>query len=250
MKIVAVIPARYQSQRFPGKPLAEIGGVPMINRVYNRVKQVKSLDGVIVATDDKRIYQSIIEDGGEARMTSDKHKSGTDRIAEVACELDDCDLIVNVQGDEPLIKSEMIEQAVEPFYEFDNLKMSTLKMKITEKEEIEDPNVVKVVTDKKDNALYFSRSPLPFKRKKTGQNIYKHIGLYVFTRKFLLKYTEMDSTPLENAESLEQLRVLENGYQIKVVETEYSSIGVDVPADIKKVEKILQEEEDLVGKKY
>ncbi|MFW6007384.1 MAG: 3-deoxy-manno-octulosonate cytidylyltransferase [Halanaerobiales bacterium] len=246
MEIAAVIPARYQSNRFPGKPLAEIAGIPMINRVYKRVKQVNSLNQVIVATDDKRIYKTVVNNGGRARMTSSEHKSGTDRIAEVARDLD-CDIIVNVQGDEPLIKPEMITQAIRPFFNNNELKMSTLKKKIQDKSEINDSNIVKVVTDLNDNALYFSRLSLPFFRNETGIDVYKHIGLYVFTRDFLLKYTEMEPTPLESTESLEQLRVLENGYRIKVIETEYSSTGVDVPEDIKKVEKILAKKGDLAG---
>ena len=241
MKITAVIPARYQSTRFPGKPLVEIAGIPMIVRVYERVKQVPGLDKVITATDDERIYDVIEKNGGEAWMTSEDHRSGTDRIAEVASGLD-CDLVVNVQGDEPLIKPEMITKAISPFYEEKDLKMSTLKKKIDDKSEINDPSVVKVVTDKKDNALYFSRSPLPYPGQNENVNLFKHIGLYVFTREFLLKYSTMAAATLERIESLEQLRVLENGYKIKVVETKFNSIGVDKPEDIHKVEQLLEKE--------
>jgi len=241
MNIVAVIPARYESTRFPGKPLAKIKGKPMIVHVWERAAEVELLDDIIVATDNKEIYQTVINNQGKAKMTSDQHRSGTDRIAEVARNLD-CDLIINIQGDEPLIKKEMIEKAVEPFYEYNRIKMATLKKKIEKKEEIENPNVVKVVTDKQNNALYFSRAPLPFMNNKNREdlNIYKHIGLYVYSRDFLLEYTEMEPTLLEKTESLEQLRVLENGYQIKVIETSYETIGVDRPEDIKAVEKILE----------
>lgn len=246
MKITAVIPARYQSSRFPGKPVAEIAGIPMIVRVYKRVEQVPSLNNVIVATDDERIFDIIEKNGGKARMTSEDHRSGTDRIAEVAGDLD-CDIVVNVQGDEPLIKQEMITEAISPFYEEKDLKMSTLKKKIEDKSEVHDPSVVKVVADKNDNALYFSRSPLPYPGEKENVNLYKHIGLYVFTREFLLKYSTMDSTCLERAESLEQLRVLENGYKIKVMETKYNSIGVDKPEDINKVEQQLSKEGEAIN---
>ncbi len=238
MQITAVIPARYSSTRFPGKPLAKIAGEPMIKHVYRRVKRVEELDEVIVATDDNRIYSTVKEFGGEVRMTSTTHPSGTDRIAEVARNLDS-DIIVNIQGDEPLIKKEMIKAAIKPFYGDKSLKVSTLKKKINDKEEINDPDVVKVVTDKKGYALYFSRSLLPYPRK-DGAEFFKHIGLYVYRRDFLLNFCEMETTLLERVESLEQLRILENGYRIKVVETDYNAIGVDKPEDIKKVEEILR----------
>jgi 3-deoxy-manno-octulosonate cytidylyltransferase (CMP-KDO synthetase) len=273
MEITAVIPARYQSNRFPGKPLAEIAGEPMIKHVYQRVKDVKGLDSVIVATDDERIYDKVEEFGGRVEMTSSNHTSGTDRIAEVAESLDS-DIIVNVQGDEPLIEPIMIEQAVKPFYNNKDLVMGTLKKKIESKNELSDPNIVKVVTDKNNFALYFSRSTIPYKRssrtspektkissetldispvkpglssdekvrKKTGNTCYKHIGLYVYRRDFLLKFSEMEPTFLEKTESLEQLRALENGYKIKVVETSYNTIGVDEPDDIERVEAMVSTE--------
>lgn len=237
MEIVAIIPARYKSSRFPGKALAEIAGKPMIERVYYQVTQVDNLDRVIVATDDERIYKTVTEFGGEVKMTSSCHQSGTDRIAEVARDLE-CDLIVNVQGDEPVIDPEMIEQAMAPFYENNNLKMGTLKKRIKEKVEINDPNIVKVITDDKNNALYFSRSPIPYQRGEEAE-YYKHIGLYVYQREFLIKYSQMKPTRLEKTESLEQLRALENGYNIKVVETKLDSIGVDTPEDIARVEELL-----------
>jgi len=238
MQVTAVIPARYSSTRFPGKPLVDIAGVSMIERVYRRVEAVEELTQVIVATDDERIYRTVKDFGGLVRMTSSDHRSGTDRIAEVARQLDS-DIIVNVQGDEPLIKKEMITEAITPFYNDETLKVSTLKKKIKDKEEIKDSNVVKVVTDKYDYALYFSRSPLPYPRNR-GAGYFKHIGLYVYRRNFLLALCKMAPTILEKVESLEQLRILENGYRIKVLESNYNSIGVDKPEDIKKVEEILQ----------
>ena len=237
MKITAVIPARYDSTRFPGKPLADIAGEPMIKHVYQRVNDVKNLDNVIVATDDNRIYEEVKAFNGRVEMTSKDHSSGTDRIAEVAKSIDS-DLIVNVQGDEPLIEPIMVEQALEPFYYDESLVMSTLKKEIESKNEINDPNIVKVVTDRDDFALYFSRSSIPH-RKKREINYYKHIGLYVYRRDFLLKFSGMQPTPLERTESLEQLRALENGYKIKVVETSFNTIGVDMPDDIKRVEEII-----------
>lgn len=237
MKIIAIIPARYASSRFPGKALAAIKGKPMIQHVYQQAI-LAQLDRVIIATDDQRIYRYAREFGGEAVMTSVQHRSGTDRIAEVARNLS-CDLVVNIQGDEPLIIPEIIEAAIQPFWQEQDLVMGTLKKRITEQREVNDHNVVKVVTDQDDFALYFSRSPIPFRRKQ-ATDYYKHIGLYVYQRDFLLKYAGLPPTPLEKSESLEQLRALENGYRIRVVETEYNPIGVDTPADIDRVERILE----------
>ena len=171
-------------------------------------------------------------------MTSAEHSSGTDRIAEVAREIS-CDIVVNVQGDEPVIKSEMIKLALNPLLNNVNIEMSTLKCEINDDIEMNDPNIVKVITDLNNNAIYFSRSLVPYLRGKEIK-VYKHIGLYVYTRDFLLQFSSMESTPLEEAESLEQLRVLENGYNIRVVETEYNSIGVDIPEDVDRVERVLQ----------
>ena len=237
MKITAIIPIRYGSTRFPGKALALIKGKPMIWHVYQQVSLLAQFDRVIIATDDRRIYRCVSKFGGEVVMTSAQHSSGTDRIAEVARKLP-CDLVVNVQGDEPLIAPEMIAAAIQPFFRDENLLMGTLKKRITEQVEVNDHNVVKVVTDQDDFALYFSRLPIPFLRK-PATDYYKHIGLYVYRRDFLLKYTQLPPTPLEKSESLEQLRALENGYRIKVVETEFNSIGVDTPADIVRVEQLL-----------
>jgi len=238
MEIAVIIPARYASSRFPGKPLALISGKPMIEHVYRRIAGMEEINQIIVATDDERIYRTVLSFGGRAEMTPSDLNSGTDRIARVARSLS-ADIIVNVQGDEPLLKQEMVREAVKPFFNDPAVIMSTLKKRIVDKKEIDNPNVVKVVTDKKNNALYFSRYPVPFPRNK-GAVYYKHIGLYVYNRKFLLDYSQWEQTPLEKSESLEQLRVLENGYNIRVVETNYNSVGVDTPEDIEEVEKSLK----------
>ncbi|WP_018248154.1 3-deoxy-manno-octulosonate cytidylyltransferase [Orenia marismortui] len=237
MSVVAIIPARYDSTRLPGKPLKDICGKPMIQHVYERVKSSNNLNRVIVATDDQRIYDLVESFGGEVKMTSREHQTGTDRLAEVAQSLS-ADIIVNIQGDEPLINPEMIDQAIEPLLEDQSIKMGTLKHLITEKSELDNPNVVKVVSDQNNFAIYFSRSVIPYPRKESKAKYYKHIGLYVYRRDFLLKFSEMESTELEKKESLEQLRVLENGYKIKVVETDYQSIGVDTVEDLERVRKI------------
>lgn len=244
MKITAIIPARYDSNRFPGKPLVDIKNQPMIEYVYKRVKKSEIIDQVIIATDDRRIVEAVKNFGGKVEMTSRDHKSGTDRIAEVAKNLT-ADIIVNVQGDEPLIKPVMIEQLVKPFEENKELSMTTLEKKIEDLNEINNPNVVKVVTDVNNFALYFSRATIPYQRQDHSGHVdyYKHIGVYAFRRNFLLKYSEMDESELEKIESLEQLRVLENGYKIKVVETAFDTVGVDTPEDLKYVKKLIQSED-------
>jgi 3-deoxy-manno-octulosonate cytidylyltransferase (CMP-KDO synthetase) len=247
MKITAIIPARYASTRFPGKALADIGGRPMIQHVYERACKASLVSRVIVATDDTRIADAIRQIGGEAVMTSTSHETGTDRLAEVAGGLA-TDIIVNVQGDEPLISPEMIDQAIEPFLSDPVLKMGTLKTRIKSLHDFLSPNVVKVVTGADGCALYFSRSPLPFFRDKwqdlkdesfrNGKLLcYKHVGLYVYRRDFLLQYAAMPQTFLEISEKLEQLRAIENGTRIRVVETEFESIGVDTPDDLAKAQE-------------
>lgn len=239
LKTAALIPARYNSTRFPAKALADIAGKPMIIRVYKAVEKSENIDSVYVATDDKRIKEAVEKAGGQVIMTAATHQSGTDRIAEAALKIE-ADLIVNVQGDEPLIEASSINQALEPFAKEKDLKMSTLKRSITAGE-AQNSDVVKVITDQNDYALYFSRSPIPYYRaeKVKNRNYYQHIGLYVYRRDFLLKYAQMQQTELEKAESLEQLRALENGYKIKVIETKANLIGVDRKEDIRLVEKEL-----------
>ncbi|MFQ5645514.1 MAG: 3-deoxy-manno-octulosonate cytidylyltransferase [bacterium] len=240
MKIAAIIPARYQSSRFPGKPLADINGWPMIRHVYERTKQAKHPDRVIVATDDERIKRAVEDFGGEAVMTSPEHGSGTDRLAEAAERLE-AGVIINVQGDEPLIRPEMIDQAVEPLVSDSSVEIATLKSRITDDAEINDPNVVKVVTDEENNALYFSRWPVPYNRQGAEDvNYYKHIGLYVYRKEILLKISRWKPTGLEVCECLEQLRVLEHGHKIRVRETRYSSWGVDVPVDLEAIKQKLE----------
>ena len=245
MKIVAIIPARYDSVRFPGKALADLCGKPMIQHVYERARQVVLFQQVIVATDDVRIQHAVLNFGGAVCMTSAHHQTGTDRLAEVVQDLD-AEIVVNVQGDEPLIQPAMIEQALQPLLEDAEVAIGTLKHKIEAPDDLFNPNVVKVVTDPHDRAIYFSRSPIPHIKGKDMWNegfqdftFYRHIGLYAYRREFLLKFIGLPHTPLETVEGLEQLRALEHGYIIKVVETSYESIGVDTPADLKKVLKLM-----------
>jgi 3-deoxy-manno-octulosonate cytidylyltransferase (CMP-KDO synthetase) len=250
VQITVIIPARYASSRFPGKPLADIHGKTMIQRVYERASQSERVDRVIVATDDERIAAAVSAFGGELCMTSPNHETGTDRLAEVAAGLTS-DLIVNVQGDEPLIDPAMIDQAVAPLVDDASIDMGTLMVPITSAEEFMSPNVVKVVTDQRGSALYFSRAPIPCVRDCedlrddfSRQRAHKHIGLYVYRREFLLKYPQLMATPLEAMEKLEQLRALEHGYRIHVVETGSPSQGVDTPEDLEKVRQIVAELEE------
>lgn len=222
----------------------------MVERVYERAKKAKLINDVIVATDDKRIFDAVKGFHGKVAMTSPEHKTGTDRIAEVATNID-ADIIVNVQGDEPLIEPKMLDEAIRPLVDDSEVDMATLKTKILDAEELNSPNVVKVVTDRNNFALYFSRLPIPYIRSRKSEvrsqkkDIhYKHIGLYVYRKDFLLKFAGMKPTLLENTEKLEQLRVLENGYKIKVVETRYNSIGVDTQEDLEKVRKIVKESQE------
>ncbi len=233
--ITAVIPSRYQSTRFPGKPLAILAGKTMIQRVYEQVKQVESVNEVIAATDDERIYDAVLEFNGKAAMTGEC-SCGTERVY-AAIKDHACDIVINVQGDEPLIKPEMINELIAAF-EDDSVEMATLCKEITETEDINNPNIVKVVRDKDDNALYFSRYPIPFNRdKRDDVRYFKHIGIYGYKKGFLERYVQTEKTPLELAENLEQLRVLESGHKIRVKETIYDSIGVDMPEDVLKIEK-------------
>lgn len=241
MNSVVIIPARYSSKRFPGKIIADLNGKPVIDHVYQRSIQAELVDRVIIATDDRRIYKKVEGFGGQAVMTSSEHRSGTDRLAEVASELT-ADFIVNVQGDEPLIRPEMIDQAIKILKDSKDAEMATLASPISEIE-ARKPDRVKVVLDKNNLALYFSRSKIPYYREEDilDQNFLQHIGLYVYRKDFLLKYTELEPTSLEKAESLEQLRALENGYKIKVGITEHHGPGIDRPEDLKEVSKILKD---------
>ena len=246
MGVTVVIPSRYASTRFPGKPLADLCGKPMIQWVYERSALCESVDRVIVATDDDRIARAVESFGGDVVMTRSDHPTGTDRLAEVAAGLDD-ELIVNVQGDEPLIDPAMIEAAVAPLLADDSIPMGTLKTPLTSMDEFRNPNVVKVVTDRQGFALYFSRAPIPYPRdffdelEQRWQELAtaKHVGLYVYRREFLLQYPHLQATPLETQECLEQLRALEHGYRIRVAETNLVGQGVDTPEDLERVKVLL-----------
>lgn len=239
-RVVVIIPARYESTRFPGKPLADLHGQPMIQRVYERARETRGVDRVLVATDDARIRAAVAGFGGDVVMTSPAHRTGTDRIAEAAASLD-ADVIVNVQGDLPLLDPAMVDAAIAPLHADAGLPMATIKTAIRSGEERESPNVVKVVTDRDGYALYFSRSPLPYDRDGAagGALGYKHIGLYVYRRDFLLSFARLAPTPLEQAEQLEQLRALEWGFRIKVAEVAAASIEVDTPRDLQRAREQL-----------
>jgi len=239
--VVAVIPARFDSSRFPGKALADLCGKPMIVRVYERVRQARGLDAVIVATDDERIAATVTRHGGDVRMTSAWHRTGTDRIAEVASQLS-CDIVVNVQGDEPLIDPASIEDVVRPLADDPSLPMATVRRAITDPADYFNPNVVKVTVDARGNALYFSRAAIPGRSSdQTGPMppCHAHIGLYAYRRDFLLTFAGLPQMPLERIESLEQLRALEHGFRIRTVSTQTEPVGVDTPADLERARERL-----------
>ena len=236
--ILGVIPARYESSRFPGKPLASIAGKTMLQHVWERARCARTLNRTIIATDDERILREARRFGANARMTRADHASGSDRAAEVAA-VDGARVIVNIQGDEPLIDPAAIDAAVEGLLEAGDAPMGTLKKRIENPAELCNPNVVKVVTDHEGNAIYFSRSPIPYVRDGAAAH-YKHVGLYVYRKDFLLGYSNLKKGPLEEAERLEQLRALENGFKIRVVETGYESLGVDTPEDLQRVSAIVE----------
>jgi 3-deoxy-manno-octulosonate cytidylyltransferase (CMP-KDO synthetase) len=237
--VIAIIPARYQSSRLPGKALADIGGRPMIEHVYRRAAAASSVSSVLVATDDERILEAVRAFGGAACMTSPDHLSGTDRLAEVAAELGS-EIIVNVQGDEPLIDPSMIDEAIEPLLADPMVVMSTLRRRIEDPTELENPNVTKVVVDGDGYALYFSRAPIPFTRPgNPPARAWRHVGLYVYRRDCLLQLASLPPTELERSEALEQLRALEHGIRILAVETSHDSIGVDTPEDLDRVRRLM-----------
>ncbi len=242
MKAAVIIPARYASTRFPGKPLVQIAGKPLIQWVYEKACKAKTVGRVIVATDDRRIYKAVEAWGGEAVMTSTRHQTGSDRIAEAARKLKE-DIIVNVQGDEPLIRPKLIDALVGTLQKDKKIPVATACFAIEDAEELRSPHVVKVVTDIKGKALYFSRYCLPFVRDKDMGAVvhYKHMGIYAYRRDFLLNFVKLKTTRLEVIEKLEQLRILENGFPIQVITTKHDSIGVDNPADIARVEKSLHD---------
>lgn len=230
-----IIPARFHSQRFPGKPLALIQGKPMIERVFERASTAKFLEQIIVATDDERIAQAAQKIGAEVRMTSPHHNSGTERVAEVANKVK-TPLIINIQGDEPLVNGQMIDTLILALQD-EFIPMVSVMAKIQDLNLLLDSNTVKVVIDKDSFALYFSRSPLPFQ---ASDFFYQHIGIYGYQRDFLLNYIRLEPSRLEKTENLEQLRALEHGYRIKMIETQYPTLSVDTPNDIIKLEEFLK----------
>jgi len=240
--VIVVIPARYGSTRLPGKPLLSLAGKPMIQRVYERAKMARRVGRVIVATDDERIVKAVETFGGEARMTRPDHRTGTERVAEVAAHVEG-DVFVNVQGDEPLLDPVAVDTAVDALLGDPPAAIATVATPIKIPADIMDPNVVKVILDFDDNALYFSRAPIPWVRDTAGKiqvRHLKHLGLYVFQRDALLEYPTLPQGELERIEQLEQLRWLENGWKIRVAEVAHDAVSVDVPEDVARVEKLLQ----------
>ena len=245
VSVMGVIPARFGSTRLPGKALKPILGVPMIRRVYERSRGARVLDALFVATDDDRICDTVKSFGGRAVMTSPDHPNGTDRLAEAVGPIE-AEIVVNIQGDQPFIDPMMIEEAVQPLLDDPSLPMATLMHPILRPGDLDDPSVVKVVTDLVGNALYFSRSVLPYPRADIPHPVFEHVGLYAYRRDFLLKLASLPPTPLEQIESLEQLRVLEHGYRIRVIATkcadnEFSGFSVDTAQDLERAEALLRE---------
>jgi len=234
--VLGVIPVRYNSSRLPGKPLLPLRGKPLIQRVYERASKSKLLDSLLVATDDQRIENKVKGFGGKVVLTSQKPRTGSDRVAEAVRNLN-YDLILNIQGDEPFLKPQMLDQLINFMQKNKNVQMGTLAKKVKDKDFFKNPDRVKVVMDKNGNAIYFSRFSIPFQRKKEKINYYEHIGIYAFRKKFLSKYSQLKQTPLEKSESLEQLRVLENGYRIKVLLTKYGSKSINSYVDLKELKK-------------
>ena len=240
MKIIAVIPARYQASRFPGKLMQVLGEKTVIATTYQNVVETGLFDEVFVATDSEIIFKEIIKIGGNAVMTGE-HETGSDRIAEAVRDIE-CDIVVNVQGDEPFLKTEPLKQLISVFNDDfeEKISLASLKIQLKESEEIRNPNNVKVITDNNGFALYFSRSVIPFQRELSYDvKYYKHIGVYAFRKEALLKFSSLEMTPLEISEKLEQLRYLENGMKIKMVETDFVGIGIDTPEDLEKAKKLI-----------
>lgn len=240
MKAIGVIPARYSSTRFEGKVLAKLSGKPMVQHVWEQAKKSQLLEDLVIACDDERVYKAVKDFGGKAVFTAKEHTSGSERLTEVINPID-VKVVVNIQADEPLVHPTMIDAVVEALLADSSLVVATVMKKIERPDEVEDPNVVKVVFDKNNFALYFSRHSIPFIRDAQPEEIihYKHIGLYGYTKDFLFTYKMLSQSKLEKFEKLEQLRILENGYRIKLVETKFETFGVDTPADLERVRKYL-----------
>ncbi|HYO83297.1 MAG TPA: 3-deoxy-manno-octulosonate cytidylyltransferase [Bryobacteraceae bacterium] len=246
-RILGVIPARFASSRFPGKALATIAGRPMIQHVFERASRSRYLHGLVIATDDDRIAAAARAFGAPVRMTRSDHPSGTDRVAEVAS-ADTAELIVNIQGDEPLIDADALDSAILAMLGDAGYAMGTLVKRIENGSEVDNPNVVKAVVANDGRALYFSRYPIPYGRPDGDPPVrYKHIGLYIYRRELLLRYPDLPQGPLERAERLEQLRALEHGYGIRAVETDYESLGVDTPEDLERLSSIFEASLSLHG---
>lgn len=241
MNIIGIIPARYASTRFPGKPLIDLGGKSMIERVYEQCKKADTLTDVIVATDDERIANHVLQFGGKVEMTSNQHQSGTDRCAEVIQRYKGlCDAVINIQGDEPFINPSQINALAAAFHQ-PSTQLASMKKKLTSESDIQNPNVVKVITNHLGDAIYFSRSPIPYRRNPEAHiAYYKHIGIYGYRKDTLLEITQLPLGNLELAENLEQLRWIEKGYRITLVETTIENIAIDSPDDLARVEKYLK----------
>ena len=241
MKTVVVIPARLESSRLPNKVLLDVNGKSLIQRVWERVKSAKKIDEIYIATDNQKIVKVVNSFGGNAILTSTKHQSGTDRIAE-AVENIDTDLVINVQGDEPLIDPNLIDSFVELFKNDYEVYFASAMHRIGTLEDLDNPNVVKVISDLKNNAIYFSRSRIPFSRdgEISVENYFQHIGIYAYKKDFLLRYSQLPQTYFEKIEKLEQLRAIENGFKIRMVETDYRSVGVDTLEDLERVRGLIK----------
>ncbi len=245
-KILAVIPARMASSRFPGKPMANLNGVPMIGHVYNNIKHCSDLDDTIIATCDTEIKDYILSIGGDVVMTRSDHERASDRTAEAVQKYEKklktkFDIVIMVQGDEPMVNPEMLSQAVSPFFKFEDTKVSNLMSEIKTSKEFKDRNCIKVVCDQKFNAIYFSREPIPSTYIQDRVKMHKQVCIIPFERKFLDSYNNMKPTPLEISESIDMLRIIENGYKVKMVMTDYNSKAVDTPEDLIEVEKLIQQ---------
>lgn len=261
-KVLGIIPARYKSTRLEGKPLVKIEGNTLIYHVYKRSSQAKELNDLIVATDDERIFHEVKSFGGKALMTSPYHNSGTERVAEVA-ENSDAQIVINIQGDEIFIRAEMIDELVKSLKSDPDLFMATYMTRITDMDELDNPHIVKVITDSQSYAIYFSRNAIPYPMLNVPVHIStvkelvsykneliafyrKHIGIYGYQRNFLLHFTKLKPTPLEQIERLEQLRAIENGIKIKVLETDHPMIGIDTEEDLKRVQALIHAQPNLL----
>lgn len=238
MKVIGVIPARFRSTRFSGKVLADLGGKPVIQHVWENAKKSRMLDDLVIAADDERIIKEAESFNAKAIYTSPDQPSGTDRLVEVVNPID-VEVVINIQGDEPMVRPEMIDELAMTILEKRDVKMATLAKRIDDQDEIKNPNVVKVIIDRDGFALYFSRSVIPYPRHRTKPVYYKHLGIYAYTKDFLFEFANLPKSHLEMTEGLEQLRVLENGHRIKVVETKFDTIGIDTPEDLKKAKQAL-----------